>query len=653
MPSLDDPLQFLKGVGPTRAAALAERGWTTVWDVLHTFPRLVGPPPELVERGPLAAGTAVRLRARVVNAKPRFGRGRGMALEATLLRADNVLLTARFFNAGYLRRLLVAGEWFLWEGKTDAAKASVLIHPSFRHLPGGLAEPLPTEEACRVAYRLPEGVGDLAFAKLVDQVLATHLPLAQDPAGIISDAVWQAHLRNLHHPADATVHEAARRALAERELLALAWRLRERRREAVGVPGRAVAWNDEIHQRALARLPFTLTPGQVAALAEIRGDMRADAPMYRLLQGDVGSGKTALALLAALAVIADGGQAALLAPTAVLAEQHARFVRACLAGSRVRVELLTGGTKERAELLAAVGDGSCHLLIGTHALLTDAVAFARLRLVVIDEQHKFGVHQRAALVAKADPRPHLLLMTATPIPRTLALTAFGDLAVSRIDGRPPGRAAVATRVAAGGLREAEKELVRGQALIVCPLREQAEAAASALALRHTGVEALHGAMPEEAKLAAMERFRLGITQVLVSTTVVEVGVDVPTLAVLAVLDADRFGLAQLHQLRGRLGRGSIAGLCLLLHGKDADATRLGVLAATDDGVAIAEADLAIRGPGELLGTEQHGILPLRAADLGRDLDLLQEAHRRVRQSAAMPPGLARWLPAEDAYPAGA
>jgi ATP-dependent DNA helicase RecG len=386
--------------------------------------------------------------------------------------------------------------------------------------------------------------------------------------------------------------------------------------------------------------------------------------MYRLLQGDVGSGKTALALCACLAVVAGGAQALLLAPTAVLASQHAGFIRRCLEGSRVTVELLTGGAPatESARIRAAAADGSCRILIGTHALLEERVEVADCGLAVIDEQHKFGVHQRAALAGKGGARADLLLMTATPIPRTLALTAFGDLAVSRIDGRPPGRAAVATEVAVGSAARVLAEVSGhpGQALVVCPLRAAAEegdaghaaeeAAARLAAHLGAGCDLLHGAMPEERKLAAIARLLAGATRVLVSTTVVEVGIDVPTLDLLCVLDADRFGLAQLHQLRGRLGRGALPGRCLLLVADPAKQPRLGLLAASDDGLRVAEADLAERGPGELLGTRQHGQWRLRVADLARDLDLLQDAHAWAAAALArgepMPAGLAGWLPPE-------
>ena len=671
MTTLTDSLQFLKGIGPARAASLAAAGFRTPWDVLHTFPRLLGPPPPLAETGPLPDGETVRLRAQLIVARPRYAGGRGMALEASLRRADGLPLIARFFNAGYLRRLLVPGEWFLWEGRLDPMKHGVLLHPTFRHVPGGLAAPIPEESACRVAYRLPEGVGEKAFSGLVDQLLEQVLPQCLDPAGGTDAVTWQACVRQVHHPSDAIAHESARRMLAQRELLALAWTLRGRRTAFTGVPGQALRWDDETHARALARLPFTLTPGQGAALDDIRADVRQSTPMYRLLQGDVGSGKTALALVTMLAAIAEHRQTAVLAPTSVLAQQHADFIKRCLAGTRVQIGLLTGGTsaRDREQILASTANGSCHLLVGTHALLTDEVRFHDLAVVVIDEQHKFGVQQRAALVNKAAIRPHLLLMTATPIPRTLALTAFGDLAVSRIVGKPPGRAAVSTEVRVGGLAQALPLLntldTGDQAIVICALREAGEKStahdvaqvfAAVQATHGTAVEIVHGNLSDERKLAVMARFRTGAIRILVATTVIEVGIDVPTLALAIVLDADRFGLAQLHQLRGRLGRGTLPGRCVLMHAPKVEAQRLAVLAATDDGLAIAEADLAARGPGELLGSQQHGVLRLRVADLGRDLDLLQEAHQHVAVAGVdegMPVGLEPWIPGSENMLAGA
>jgi len=666
----DSPLRFLPAIGQARAATLAKHGLETVWDVLHAVPRCLGEPPPLIEDGTLARGQVARVRARLLNARPSFarGRGRGMGLDATFVRADGTPLRARFFNAGYLRKHFLPNEWYLLEGRADEVAANTLLHPAFVHLTSGATTILPVEPGCRVAYRLPEGFAERGFQALIESCLAA-LPSVRDPAGLLPDADYQAALARLHRPATPEEHERARRLLAARELLALALRLQERRRAVVAVPGQAWAWSDDVQRRALARLPFALTPGQSSALAEIRADLRAAQPMYRLLQGDVGSGKTALALITALAVVADGAQVLLLAPTAVLAQQHHAFVTQCLRGSKVRIGLLTGGSPrtERQRLLTDLAEHRLDLLIGTHALLEDGVRCARLGLAIVDEQHKFGVEQRAALLGRggADQgfQPDLLLMTATPIPRTLALTAFGDLAVSRIVGKPPGRATVTTTVlpgvAVGALDVPVRDCLTtgGQAFVICPLRDESEKVTAfdatrvhrhlAAAFGEDQVGLLTGALSEEDKLAVLGRFARGEVKVLVATTVVEVGIDVPQATLMAVLDADRFGLAALHQLRGRIGRGDRPGACLLFHRGAGGGNRLAILAASDDGLAIAEADLAERGPGHLLGTDQHGVLRLRIADLARDLDLLQDAHQTARSmltsGAPVPPDLARFL----------
>ena len=673
-------LRFVRGVGPARAALLAQAGLRSPADVVHRLPRVLGPPPPLIGAGPLPPGAAVRVVARVVRARPQFAgrRGAGLGLDAILARADGGPVRARFFNAGWLRRHLLPGEWFLWEGKTD--HTGQLLQPSFTHLPGGAATPLPSEPACRVAYRLPEGLGERPWRALVAACL-DH-PSVVDPAGELPPAEYRALLARAHRPADPADLTAVRRALAWRECLSLAWLMQTRRAAVTAAPGRAWSWSDDVHERALARLPFALTLGQQGALAEIRSDLRSATPMYRLLVGDVGSGKTALALLAGLAVTAEHGQTLLLAPTAILAAQHHRFLLRCLAGTRVVVGLLTGGTPtpERTRVLAALAEGSLHLLVGTHALLEEAVRPRALGLVVIDEQHRFGVQQRAALPARVRGsqawQPHLLLMSATPIPRTLALTAFGDLAVSTIAGRPPGRAGITTHLRPLGppaalQRDLEACLAAGgRAYVICPRKEEdasggeiPDAASVVAALRallgKERVALLTGDLDEPAKLAAMQAFGEGVCPVLVATTVVEVGVDVPTATLMAVLDAGRFGLSQLHQLRGRLGRGSAPGLCLLCHraapGSDAE-RRLEVLVGSDDGLAIAEADLRERGPGALLGEAQHGVLDLAMADPIADLDLFQQAHAQVRAASAagasMPLGLMALLPGEADVLAG-
>jgi ATP-dependent DNA helicase RecG len=648
-------LRFLPGIGPARAETLAAAGFADPLDILLRAPRLLGPPPAWCDDGDLPRAAEVRVRGRVLRARAGFLPGRGRMLTVACERADGLAFTARFFSAAFLLRRFIAGEWFAFTGRCDAKGRNVLNHPAFEHLRLGAQTPRPEHDPLRVAWHIPEGFAERSWQQLIDACLA--LPDLADPAGELDGEAWRVMLRDLHHPPDAARWEAARRVVAARECLALAWHLRQRR--GSDLPGTAWAWSDEIHARALARLPFDLTDGQHAALAEIRGGLQVPSASARLLAGDVGSGKTALALVASLAVVAAGGQAAWLAPTAVLAAQHHRFATACLAGSRMRIGLLTGGTPaaERTDLLQAMADGSLHLVIGTHALLEPDLRFARLGLAVIDEQHRFGTAQRAALVAKSPvgAQADLLLTTATPIPRTLALTAYGDLAVTRIHGRPPGRRPAATEITAftgwdalGALLTTEQ----GRSFVVCPRIEAdgdedaplavADAVLAArAALGDTAVAVLTGDLREADKLAALHAFASGAARCLVATTVVEVGVDVPEATLAVVLDAQRFGLASLHQLRGRVGRGTSPGRCVLL--TRGDATRLATLASNDDGLAIAETDLGERGPGELLGLRQHGGFRLLATDLARDLDLLQAAHEHVRQGGSMPPGLERFV----------
>jgi ATP-dependent DNA helicase RecG len=649
-------LRFLPGIGPARAAALAAAGCHSAQAVLLRAPRLLGPPPPWCTDGPLPRGAELRVRGRVLRTRPGFLPGRGRLLSVLCERADGHPFAVRFFRAAFLQRRFVAGEWFAFSGRSDAKQPDLLNHPAFERLADGGRAPPPADEPLRVAWRIPEGFAEAGWQRLIAACLAA--PDLADPLGELEPADWRTVLAELHAPPDTARWEAARRTVAARECLALAWRLRERR--GAGRPRPPWPWDDALEARALARLPFAPTPGQRAALAELRAGLSAPEADARLLAGDVGSGKTALALVASLAVIAGGGQVAWLAPTAVLAAQHHRFAARCLEGTRVRCGLLTAGSPpgERAAVAAGCADGSLHLLIGTHALLEPRIAFARLGLAVIDEQQRFGTAQRAALLAKG-AATDLLLTTATPIPRTLALTAYGDLAVTRIAGRPPGRQPAATEIAPfagwaalGAILAAEP----GRSFVVCPridgeggdgdeapLAVEDAAAAARAALGADAVAVLTGRLAEPAKLAALDAFARGAARCLVATSVVEVGVDVPEATLAVVLDAQRFGLASLHQLRGRVGRGIEPGRCLLL--TRGEAGRLAPLAATADGLAIAESDLAERGPGELLGLRQHGGFSLLAADLARDLDLLQAAHARVRAGGAMPPGLADFLAA--------
>jgi ATP-dependent DNA helicase RecG len=417
-----------------------------------------------------------------------------------------------------------------------------------------------------------------------------------------------------------------------------------------------------INARIERLFPFEWTAGQRAAIRDVAADLAAETPMNRLLQGDVGSGKTVIAVYAMLVCVAAGYQAALMAPTEILARQHAATLAGLLRASRVRHVLLTGSltAKQREAALSDIAAGQIDLVIGTHAVVQNDVHFPKLGLVVIDEQHKFGVRQRAAL-RQGEKSPHYLVMTATPIPRTISMTLFGDLDVTTLREMPPGRQEVRTYVVEPAQQARWWKFVRDklrsgrQAFVVAPLVDESENVAAAsvaeaferlsngeLAAFRVGV--IHGRMPPGEKELAMADFRAGRTQVLVSTSVIEVGVDVPNACVMVIDSAERFGLAQLHQLRGRVGRGLHAGFCGLIVGEQVSEparARLDAFAASTDGFELAELDFQLRGPGDLFGTEQHGLPPLRIADLRRDQALLEEARQQAKTLFAQDPGLGR------------
>jgi ATP-dependent DNA helicase RecG len=517
-------------------------------------------------------------------------------------------------------------------------------------------------------YSLTEGL----TADRLRRAIASLLPLVNHWPDPLSEQLRQQlafpcraiALQQIHQPRDREQLQASRQRLVFDEFLMLQLALaqrreRQRRRQApplVLLPGQV-----DLVARFLDLLPFCLTGAQQRVLGEIRADMARPQPMARLVQGDVGSGKTVVALASLLASIEAGCQGALMAPTEVLAEQHYRKLVEWLTPLQVSVELLTGSTplRRRRQMLQDLANGQLQLLVGTHALLEDPVQFDRLGLVVVDEQHRFGVRQRNRLLAKG-LQPHLLTMTATPIPRTLALAVHGDLDVSQIDELPPGRTPIRTRLLRGGERDQAWILIREQvalgqrAYVVLPLVEESEKVDLRSAVdvhRHLAEEIfpdlqvglLHGRLSSEEKQRAIGAFTLGTSQVLVSTTVVEVGVDVPAASVMVIDHADRFGLAQLHQLRGRVGRGAAASHCLLVHdGRNATAKqRLEVLVRSNDGFEIAEMDLRLRGPGQVLGTRQSGLPDLALASLSDDGDMLELARDVARQLLQEDPELDR------------
>lgn len=610
----------LPGIGPARRAALAQVGIHTRLQALWHAPRDLGPPPPLADSGPWPTG-ALRVRARVVKVTSRFGRG--LTCRVYLERADGTPLQAWFFNARWLAKQITVGQWHLWEGAQ--AQPGILQHPAFTAIPGPEADP--GDPGCRTAYALPDGVPESVWRKAIATALAEPV---EDPAREVSAAEVAHHLRLAHLPATSADHEQGRRFLAWRTALALAARAREH------LPGRAVAWPEGL----AARLPFALTAGQADAVAAIRLDLASGFAMRRLLAGEVGSGKTVLAAAAAAAVIAAGRSVLWLAPTAVLVAQHAAV--SAWTGCAIATWTAATTTKEREGIQAAVAAGPV-LVIGTQALGAAELGPADLGLVIVDEGHRLGASEQERLLAKGR-NPHLLLTTATPIPRTLALSWCAELAISTIAGPLPGRSPVTTAVQPSAGRAALMNLLspvlgRGRtAFLVCPRRSAGDHSAESLTrwadtLWPGRVELVHGGRDDAEITAAVARIRSGDADLLVATTVVEVGIDLPRADMMVVVGAERLGLAQLHQLRGRVGRGGHPGACVFLH--DGDGERIRPLETLHDGLAVAELDCRLRGPGDLLGHRQHGSGMIASLDPLRDLDLLERARQVERIPAAV------------------
>ncbi|MBM3569403.1 MAG: ATP-dependent DNA helicase RecG [Alphaproteobacteria bacterium] len=579
---------------------------------------------------------------------------------------DSGELTLVFFHAEapFLKRMLPEGQPRVVSGKLEDYQGTLqMTHPDV------IAEPKDFERVCTIepVYPLTAGITPKVLAKAVHNALARapELPDWLDPAFGRQRQwpSWRAALGSAHAPqaeADLAPTTQARQRLAYDELLANQLALSLIRAQQKRKSGRALVGDGRLRRTLTESLPFRLTRAQEAAIAEIVADLAKPKRMVRLLQGDVGSGKTVVALMAMLAAVEAGAQAALMAPTEILARQHLKTVAPLAQAAGTRVELLTGRTTgaARAKLLERIASGETALLIGTHALLEDDVAFKDLGLVVIDEQHRFGVHQRLALSVKGQAAD-VLVMTATPIPRTLVMTAYGDMDVSRLTEKPPGRKPIDTRaVPLDRLAEAVegigRALDRGQQVYwICPLVAESELVDLAAAeQRHAALAArfgedrvglVHGQQKGPERERAMQAFVDGETRLLVATTVIEVGVDVPGASVMVIEQAERFGLAQLHQLRGRVGRGAERSTCLLLYAKpltETAAERLKTVRETEDGFVIAEADLRLRGAGEVLGTRQSGFPEFRLAEIGAHGELLTVARDDARLVIERDPGLA-------------
>jgi ATP-dependent DNA helicase RecG len=661
---LATPLQFVPGVGPRRAELLERLGLQFVRDVLFFLPRDYEDLTDRREVADLEEGSLQTVCGVVEDIDLRNS-GVGRSILGVLIHAGDGYLRAIWFNQPFLRERFTLGERVMVSGKPKRnGMFWEMTHPRVVALSEGEEEP---KGELLPVYPLTEGLQQWQLRRLVRSVLEPHVQLLEEvfPQTFLeAHALWplQQALPEIHFPTSQENLQRARRRLVYQELFILQLGLAIRRalQQASQHAPRLEA-TAKIDARIRRLFPFPFTGSQEKAIAEIAADLNSPLPMNRLLQGDVGSGKTVVAVYAMLLAVAHGYQAALMAPTEVLARQHFLTFDRLLTGSQVRRALLTGGlaTRDRDAILLGVAAGQCDLIVGTQAVIQDDVHFRKLGLVVIDEQHKFGVRQRASLKQAAEA-PHYLVMTATPIPRTMTLTLFGDLDVSTLNESPPGRQKVHTYLVPAEKRPGwwdfmAKKLREGrQAYVVTPLVEESDRLeGKSLAEMHEGLangplEAfrlglIHGRMTSEEKDAVMDEFRRGHLQVLVCTSVVEVGVDVANATLMTIEGGDRFGLAQLHQLRGRISRGRYPGYCAVFADAQTEEARkrLEAFASTTDGFRLAEIDFALRGPGDLLGTRQHGLPPLRIADLLRDADLLEEARRDARELVATDPRLAQ------------
>ena len=671
------PLQYLKGVGPRKAADLKKAGLLTVEDLLFRFPLRYEDRSRLQPIVSVKPGQTVAVSGEVLSANLQTTRRAGFRLFTALVQDGSGQIQAVWPNQAFLKDVIRPHAHVVLYGKAEywGSRGMQLTDPEFEIITesvradqrsDGRDEPLGVHTGRIVpVYERTGSVTTNMQRKLVWDALEQLPDTIFDPvpSTIRTREGWPDRsiaLRHAHFPEANTPIEALnafqtppQRRLIFEDFFVFQTGLALRRQQNAEVRKALVCRVDDgVRQAARAVLPFKLTDGQREALADIVADLQKPWPMQRLLQGDVGAGKTIVAVLAAVVAMENGYQVAFMAPTEILAEQHFRTLYKWLGATKYRVALLSGKVTvvERRTLLPSIERGDMNLVVGTHALVQEQVKFKALALAIVDEQHRFGVLQRATLAAKG-LQPDVLVMTATPIPRTLALTECGDMEVSVIRGLPPGRKPVRTLVKPDSRRTDVYDLVRQQvqsgrqAYVIYPLVEESEKidlkAATAMA-EHLAravfpdlrVALLHGRMKADEKERVMRDFVSGALHILVATTVVEVGVDVPNATVMVVEHAERFGLSQLHQLRGRVGRGSHESVCVLLYQSpwsEEARERLKAMADTNDGFVIAEKDLQIRGPGDFFGTRQHGLPQLRAGDLTRDVDLLELAFAEARK----------------------
>jgi ATP-dependent DNA helicase RecG len=671
---LTTPLTYVKGIGPARAAMLEAKGLCVVEDLLAYVPFRYEDRSNVKTIAQLAPGEMATVTAEVRSARLAGYKRRSLGMfEARFTDASRAILVGKWFHGGYLANVLAEGMKVSLFGKIEFDSYTgelTVLHPEFEILSGDDDEAEAALHTGRVVpiYEAVAKITTRALRSLIHRVLASLDPLADHIPDHVRRQLklmdrWTAIRQTHFPPPDADLHllnqfrSPAQFRLIFEEFFWLECGLALKRSTAKALPGIAFEVTDRVRERVKAMLPFKPTEAQKRVIQEIASDMKAPRPMNRLLQGDVGSGKTIVAAEAAVIAIENGFQVAVLAPTEILAVQHGFYFRQILGKLGYVVALLTGSftSREKAQLKRLVAEGLAHVVIGTHALLEKDVEFKRLGLAVVDEQHRFGVMQRLGLVQKG-LHPDVLVMTATPIPRTLAMTLYGDLDVSVIDQLPPGRKPIVTKHVTADRVELvysflKKQIDEGrQAYVVYPVIEESETQAMKAAQQmyeHLSREVfpgmavglLHGRLGANEKESVMQRFKDSELKILVSTTVIEVGVDVPNATVMLIEQAERFGLAQLHQLRGRVGRGAAQSYCILVTEKmnDAARQRIRTLVDSTDGFYIAEMDLKLRGPGEFFGTKQAGLPSLRVANILRDTEILEIARREAVDFVARPP----------------
>lgn len=663
MAELNSDIRYLKGIGQQRANALAKMGITTLRDLICYFPRTYEDRTQTVPIAALQSGIPACVHA-LVATEPTLSRvRRGMELVKLRIADDSGSIDLTYFNQSYVREQLKKGQTYVFFGKvTVEGSHRTMLNPLFE------AEDAPSSLTGRIVpvYRLTSGISQKMLISAIrrgldecENVLPDALPETVAEKAMLCKVPFA--YENIHFPADFGALGLARRRLIFEELFVLSCALSKMKLSRSKKSG--VIISTPALERFYSELPFLLTNAQKRAISDCTRDMSSGVAMNRLIQGDVGSGKTIIAAACIWCAHEGGLQSAFMAPTEILANQHFKTFSELLTPLGIKVVKLTGSmtSKQKREALALIKEGEADLVVGTHALISDSVEFSNLALVITDEQHRFGVDQRAALIAKGES-PHTLVMSATPIPRTLALIIYGDLDVSVIDELPPGRQKVDTFVVNEEMRERINSFMRKQVadgrqvFVVCPSIDEneerpqdlknakdysAELQEKVFPDLHIGC--IHGKMKPSEKDKIMQAFVDGGIDILVSTTVVEVGVDVPNASLMVVENAERFGLSQLHQLRGRVGRGKHKSYCVLFSDSDSEISksRLKVMEQTTDGFKISEEDLKLRGPGDFFGSRQHGLPEMHIADLGMDMKVLSDAQTAALELLKADSGLVK------------